>query len=407
MSNSTTALSSETYREHFDHSSPELSSCFWGTMKAMRAECPVAHSDVYGGYWIVTRYEDVLRVVHDWHTFTSADGVSHPPLMPIRTIPLEIDPPMQRLYRQLLNPYMTPKRLEYLTSGTRRVLDRLIDSFIESGTCDFAADLAVPFPGMALFEEMLGLESDSLSDLHHWLDTFIYRFGSPDAPAAFASFQGWIAQFVADRRTGPHRDDPIDGLLHQRVNGKLLTDDEITRCLIVFLTGGLETTTSATCNIALHLATDRRDLQNHLRDNPSNIPAAVEEFLRLEAPAVAMGRRATRDVELGGRQIKAGDWVVVYYGSANHDESEFPNGDQFDLHRSNKQRHLSFGAGVHRCVGSNLARLNLRLALGKIVTRLPELTLATQDPIPYRQSLSRTAITLPVRFRAGERSGAR
>jgi cytochrome P450 len=144
-----------------------------------------------------------------------------------------------------------------------------------------------------------------------------------------------------------------------------------------------------------------------LRDNPSDIPAAVEEFLRLEAPAVAMGRRATRDVELGGRQIKAGDWVVVYYGSANHDESEFPNGDQFDLHRSNKQRHLSFGAGVHRCVGSNLARLNLRLALEKIVTRLPELTLATQDPIPYRQSLSRTAITLPVRFRAGERSGAR
>ncbi len=395
-------LSDEWCAHHFDHLSPEFSAELHETLARMRTQCPVAHSDAHNGFWVVTRYDDVLRVAQDWETFSSAHGVSPTQsTMTVAAIPEHLDPPLQRIFKRLINAYFTPAMVAPYEPATRDLVTRLIDDFVETGACDFMPAFARPFPGLAFFELALNAPSDDVVELNATA-TAAATPGNPNAREAWAVLNQWIADFVEQRRSQPPIGDVVDGVLAADIDGRPITDEEIIGVILLLILGGLETTAGALGQIMIRFA-HQPEIPARLRREPELIPAAVEELLRLEPPFVAIGRTATRDTEIGGQAIKQGEKVMISWASANRDEAEFPSAESFDpARRSN--RHLAFGAGPHRCAGSNVARLNLRVALEEIVARLQDVRLQEgAEPIPFHTVLNRAPLTVPITFTPGRR----
>jgi cytochrome P450 len=388
---------------HFDHLSPEFSQTLHETLARMRSKCPVAHSDAYNTFWVVTRYDDVLRVAQDWETFSSAHGVSPTQsTMSVAAIPEHLDPPIQRVFKRLINSYFTSAVVAAYEPATRALVTRLIDDFVQDGECDFMPAFARPFPGLAFFELALHAPSEDVARVNATAITA--TSGGPDSREAWEQLHQWITHFVEQRRRHPPRGDVVDGVLGADIDGRPITEEEIIGVILLLILGGLDTTAGALGQIMIRFAHEP-EIPAQLRDKPELIPAAVEELLRLDPPFVAIGRTAMRDTEIGGRPIHAGDKVLIYWASANRDEGEFPDPDTFDpTRRSN--RHLTFGAGPHRCAGSNVARLNLRVALEEIVTRLHDVRLQDgAEPIQYHTVLNRAPLTVPIRFTPGPRLG--
>lgn len=397
--------SSQTFRpiddewltRHFDHLAPELGATLQDSLARMRSSCPVAHSDRHNGFWVVTKYEDIYRVAQDWETFSSAQGVAVPPLesSPVLNIPVEVDPPLQRVYKRLISTYFTPEAVSEWEKGTRTFATRLIDGFIDSGRCDFMKSFARPFPGVTFFELSLNAPTQDVERLAYMAT----RTTIPNHPEAAESFVGlgtWINEFVEQRSAREPIGDIVDGVVNAEIEGRPITRDEVVGILQLLILGGLETTGGALGHIILQFCR-HPEIPESLRNTPELIPSAVEELLRLDAPMVCIARVATRDTELGGRQIKKGDRVLMYWASANRDADVFPNPDSFDLERSNK-RHLAFGLGPHRCVGSNLARMNLRVALEELLGRLDDITLEEGAEIRYHSTFNRVPLALPITF---------
>jgi cytochrome P450 len=389
---------------HFDHLSPVFAQQLHETLTRMRESHPVARSDEHGGFWVVTRHEDVLRVAQDWQTFSSAHGVSVPYTpAAVAAIPEHIDPPLQKTYRQVINAYFTPKAVSRFEDDTRRMVTRLIDDFIESGRCEFMSAFARPFPGLAFFELVLNAPADDVAPLND----AVMRATNPtsvDRPAAWATLNNWIGEFAERRRREPSQGDVVDAILHADIDGRPITDLEVTGMIQLLILGGLDTTAGALGQFMLRFV-EHPAMPALLRDSPEIVPAAIEELLRLDGPFIAIARTAMCDTEIGGQPIAQGDRVLISWASANRDEAEFPCPHDFDPERE-RNRHLAFGAGPHRCAGSNLARMNLRIAVEEITTRLDHLAL--QDgtgPIPFHSALNRVPLEVPITFTPGERVG--
>ncbi|HEY8527667.1 MAG TPA: cytochrome P450 [Acidimicrobiales bacterium] len=405
-------ITDEWCARHFDHISPELAQHLHETLAKMRADHPVTWSEEYGGFWVVTRYEDVLRVAQDWRTFSSAHGVSVPDTnMVVKAIPEHVDPPLHRTYRRLINAYFTPTVVAGYEPATRDLVTRLIDDFIEAGECDFMAAFARPFPGLAFFEMALNAPSDEVERLAE-LSTTAVNAANPNAREAWQQMYAWITEFVAQRREQPPQGDVVDAVLHADIDGRPITEDEIIGIIQLLILGGLDTTAGALGQWIIRFAREP-EIPALLRDRPELIPDAVEELLRLEPPFIAIARTCMADTEIGGQRIRKGDKVLIYWASANRDEDEFTCPHEFDLGRE-RNRHLAFGAGPHRCAGSNLARMNLRIALQEITRRITDIQLAEgAEPIPFHSVLNRAPLTLPITFTPGPRvlagtgSGAR
>jgi cytochrome P450 len=389
--------------EDLDHLSPELAATFHETMTELRATCPVAHSSMYGGFWIVTTYDDVLRVAQDWETFSSAYGLTVPvaPIV-VRSVPVEVDPPIQRVYKRLINQYLTPAAVAPWEAGTRALANHLIDQFIEDGACDFMAAFARPFPAQAFFEFGINAPREEIQDVAY----MAARASTPTDPEAakcWAGLAAWVNDFLEKRRNDP-RDDLVDGLLHAQVEGRPITHDEVMGCLQLLILGGLDTTAGALAQMMVRFCGDP-PLRIRLTEHPELLEAAIEELLRLDGPFISIARTATRDTELGGRSIKEGEKVILYWASANRDEREFPHADQFDLERGSN-RHLAFGAGPHRCAGSNVARLNLRVALSELLPRLHDVALRDGADIRYHSTFTRWPYDVPITYTPGPRMGS-
>lgn len=397
-------ITPEWYSSHFDHLSAALSADLHPTLARMRQECPVAHSDQYGGFWVVTRYEDVLRVAQDWRTFSSAQGVSVPGTnMVVTAIPEHLDPPLQRTFKRLINAHLTPAAVAGGEGSIRDLVTSLIDTFIEAGRCDFMTEFARPFPGAAFFEFVLHAPSDQVAEIND-LSTRASVPTSPDARACWVAMNEWIVEFVEARRREPPRGDIVDAIMHADIEGRPITEAEILGTITLLVLGGLDTTSGALGHFMIRFCREPA-IPQLLRSRPDLIPEAVEELLRLEGPFIAIARTAMRDTEIGGRQIKAGEKVLVYWTSANRDEEEFTGADKFDLDRVSN-RHIAFGAGPHRCAGSNVARLNLKVALEELTRRLNDVELDVgEDSIPFHSALNRSPLSLPIRFRPGPRAG--
>jgi cytochrome P450 len=358
----------------FDHHSSEFAADPWPVLADLRERCPVAHSAAYGGFWVVTRYEDIRRIALDDVTFSSAQSITIPAKKNVgqRSIPIEVDPPMFQKYRKIMHPLFTPNAVAKLEPAIGAFTDRCIDDFIESGTCDIVHDLADPLPALTTLH-MLGLPTELWRKFSEPLHATVFL--RQDSPKRAGQLEGllWIrdylAKAVAERRDHP-RDDMITHLTRATLDGRTLTDTEVLEMVTLTVQGGFDTTGSAISSALLQLDNDRA-ARERLIAEPDRIPRAVEEFLRYEAPQFALARTATRDVEVGGQLIRQGEQLLLVWASGNRDDTMFDHPERLELDRF-PNRHMTFGLGAHRCLGSTLARKEIIAALSAVLRRMPD-----------------------------------
>jgi cytochrome P450 len=376
------ATSATNFARTWDFTSPEHFENPHEAIDAVRAECPVAHSDALGGYWFVSSYEEAYQVLADPTTFSSSVLTVPPPDEPFEAIPVSVDPPKHTAYRKMMTPLFSPAQMARLEDGIRARARALLTDFVAEGGGDFVEKVAIPLPS-TVFLELLGLPSSDLPRLLRWKDAILRDRISPDPAVrekAFTvdipGFFGYAQEAVNARRgTADPPSDVLTGLVFGTVNldgGRSMSDAEILNTVMLFIIGGLDTVTNVLTFTTETLA-NRPDLRQQILDDPSVVPAAVEEFLRYWS-IVTPARYTTVDAELGGQQIKAGDLVSVCTPAAGRDPAhcENPNEIRFDR-RSN--RHLAFGAGPHRCLGSHLARIELAIALQEMRELMPNFSI--------------------------------
>ena len=332
---------------------------------------------------LITRHEDVVWALRHPDLFSSgSDAIDIGNIRPL--IPLQIDPPDHVKFRRLLDPLFAPREMEKLESDVRALVVELIDGFVGEGTCEFNAAVAVPLP-CTVFLRLMGLPLADLDLFLRFKDGII----RPDAatPAegrAMAREIGteiyaYFETVIAERRREP-QDDLLSGFLSAEIDGEVLTTEDIMDIAYLFLLAGLDTVTASLGCAVAYLAA-HPDRQQALRDDPSLIPAAIEELLRWETPVPGVVRVATQDVEVAGSTIPAGSTVTCLLASANTDGAEFADPESVDFSRA-ANRHLAFGGGVHRCLGSHLARLEMRVALEELHARVPQYAVeAGETPI--------------------------
>jgi cytochrome P450 len=402
----TGVLTDDWCQHHFDHLSVELAQNLPDTMARVRQQCPVARSDQYDGFWVVSSYEEAVGVAQDWATYSSAHGLSvAKSTTVVRNLPVEVDPPAQRAYKRLINPYLTPTAVAQWEKPTRDLVTRLIDDFIDGaanggaangrGACEFMDAFARPLPSLAFFQLAINAPAEDLDRVAYLAS----KSSTPNDPAARECWLGlyqWIKEFIDRRRGEPPAGDVVDGVLNARIDGRPLTEDEIIGTIQLLILGGLETTASA-LGLMLVRFCAQPEIPALLRAHPERIPDAIQELLRLDPSFVSVARTAVRDAELGGQPVKKGDKVLIHWASANRDGAEFPDPDTFDIDRE-RNRHLSFGAGPHRCAGSNLARMNLRVALEELLSRLDDIRLADGADVRYHAGLTRSPLSVPITF---------
>jgi cytochrome P450 len=371
----------------------------------LAAKGPVVYSTAHGGHWIVTRYKEIHEVLRDPETFSSYPNnlVTGPGGMG-KFIPIELDPPEHTGYRLAMQPLFSPNRMKVLTEQIRGLINELIDEFAGEGRTEFISAFAHELPTRVF----LALMDWPLEDAPLFTDaTDTVLMGKPglseeenqqaQVAAGFEMF-GYFHKMVQERRENPG-DDITSTLIHTEVelqDGKrLLTDEELYRMFFLLLIAGLHTVQGSLAWSIIHLVNNPEQRRALIEDD-SLIPSAVEEILRIEA-AVIPGRCATRDVELGGVQIKKGDQLILTLCSANRDADEFDDAEDLQLDR-HPNRHLSFGSGPHRCLGSHLARIELSLALEEIHRRIPDYDLIAEDPPILHASQVRGCMRLPITF---------
>lgn len=358
---------------HFDHHSPEFAADPWSVYARLREECPVAHSDAYGGFWVLSKYEDIRRVALDDHTFSSENGVVIPnKQVQRRAIPIESDPPLFQEYRRIMAPLLSHAAANSIEPVMRRFVGQCIDGFIESGECDIIAQLADPVPAMTTLY-LLGLPVETwrmFADPLHI--TVFHRQDNPirqQALPLFRKMREVIDEAVIDRRRHP-REDGISLLLRGTVMGRPITNEEVLDMIELVLSGGLDTTGSAIGNAVLFLD-EHLDVRQMLIDHPGRMPAVIEELLRYEAPQQALARTATKDCVIGGQQIRKGERLLLLWASGNRDPEAFNHPDEVVLDRY-ANRHMTFGLGAHRCLGSHVARKEILVTIGALLERMPD-----------------------------------
>jgi cytochrome P450 len=314
-------------------------------------------------------------------------------------IPLQVDPPDHRKYRRLLDPLFAPRKMNVLEPQITNMVNELIDGFIDSGKCEFAADFAVPLPS-SVFLALVGLPLSELDSFLAMKDGILRPTGNDldeikeSQKVSARRIEDYFADALKDRKAKP-RDDLLSMFLEAEVGDDRLTEEEILGICFLFILAGLDTVTDSLECFVARLAQHPEE-RRQIVDDPAVIPSAVEELLRWETPVTTVARVATRDMELEGCPIHAGESISVVIGSANTDEEAVPGADQVDLARS-ENRHLAFGGGVHRCLGSHLARLELRVALREWHRRIPDYSIAPDTTLTYMMGL-RQIDSLPLLF---------
>ena len=363
----------------------------------MREHAPV-YWDETGGVWGVTRYEDVMALSRDPPTFCSRHS-SRPDSPPIPSM-INLDDPLHKQRRNLVNRGFTPRRVADHEARIREVCRELIARVAERGACDFVHDLAAPLP-MIVIGDLLGVEPEDRDLLLRWSDDMICGLSASAAPEllqrasdAFFEYADYHRRVVADRRLRP-RDDLVSVVVHAEIDGQRLSDEDILQESLLILVGGDETTRHVLSG-GMEQLIHHPDVRQTLAREPDRIPLAVEEMLRWVTPIQNMNRTATRDVTLRGERIREGDKMLLLYASANRDPRQFAEPDVFDPSRTPNE-HVAFGFGAHYCLGASLARLELRVFFEEVLRSLPDLELASDDALPRRPSNFIVGIeTMPV-----------
>ncbi len=370
----------------------------------LAAQGPVVYSTAYGGHWIVTGYREVHAVLCDPYTYSSypnnlvdaADG---------KFLPLELDPPEHTAFRHVLLPLFSPTRMKALGQDIRSLVGRLIDGFAGRGSAEFIAEFAHELP-TSVFLSLMGWPLADAPVFSEATDIAVFgKAGATEDANALARQQAaqqmyaYFGQVLADRRSSPDLEDVTTSIINTPVeteNGpRHLSDEELCRMFFLLLIAGLHTVQGTLAWSVIHLS-NHPQVRQRLIDDPGLLPGAVEEMLRFEA-AVSMGRHITRDTELGGVGLKAGDQLLVSLAAANRDSREFTDPDTVRIDRT-PNRHLSFGSGPHRCLGSHLARMEISIALEALHRRIPDYRVDPDKPTISHASQVRGVLQLPILF---------
>jgi cytochrome P450 len=366
----------------FSHHDEGLDIAF-DVYRQLRHDCPVGRSERHGGFWFVARYDDIHAIEQDPATFAVSPGMLLPPMGHVRPgIPIDIDPPMHPKYRRIMLPAFTPQRMSEMEPMVRRIARDLIAEIGDVTEVDAAKRFAVPLP-MRVFCELAGLPIEDSEKLEDWVNRIFYvrTHDYADTERAAAECCAYLAAHFEARRSGPPRDDLLGQLLSADVEGRSLTEEELVDYGFVLLTAGLDTTAWVIRSGLWYLA-DHPEDQAKLVARAKLIPTAVEEFLRCLSSVQAMARTVTRDMELDGCPVKRGDRVLLVFGAGNRDEERFTDADSIVLDRQ-PNPHMAFGVGIHRCLGSNLARRELRVAFEEFLARHPVFSIAPGEDPPW------------------------
>ena len=295
---------------------------------------------------------------------------------------IDFDAPEHVRRRRLVSEGFTPKRVRAMEDKLRIVCDAIIDKVCEQGSCDFVKDVAAPLP-IIMIGDMLGVAPEDRDDLLRWSDDMLKGQGSPDPEAmvratdAFTGYSDYIHPVLDERRSSGNTEDLVGVLCHAEIDGDSLDDDSLVHETLLILIGGDETTRHVISGGVEELLAHPDQIARLAADPAGLMPGAVEEMLRWVSPIKNMARTATRDVELEGAQIREGQELLLLYPSANRDEAVFENPDTFDITRS-PNPHMAFGFGAHFCLGNQLARLELRVMVERVLARMPDLRLAVE-----------------------------
>lgn len=368
--------------------------------RARAAGCRVAHSDEMGGYYLALDYDDVKKLHSDWETFSYTPTVVLPVVDRPGFPPLEFDPPEHTAWREIVSRAFnadTPARVEM---GVREDINRLIDIFATKGSCDLVADFAEEVPLFALCR-VIGFDPDKRHKVRELTLQIIADFEDPEkGPKAFMDFAMFGAGEVMARAESP-KDDFLTELAHAELDGKPLGPLEIGQIMNSFLIAGHGTSVAAMSSL-LYEVLSRPEVLAQIKEKPDLIASAVEETLRLHTPFFALYKRATRDVELGGVDIPKDSYIQACWAAANRDPDVYDEPAEFHLNRKfgRKNRHLTFGFGLHSCPGAPTARMELRVALEELLRRLPDIRLVDQSAVTYEFRGTETAAipSLPATF---------
>ena len=357
----------------------------FGTYRWMRNAAPVYWD---GEIWGVSRHEDVQLVSRTPDVFSSGKSSRPEPDSWIPSM-INLDDPEHKRRRNLVNRGFTKRRVDDHEPKIRRIVGELIDRVADKGSCEFVRELAAPLP-MIVIGDMLGVAPEDRDTLLQWSDDLLSAIGIDDPELKAKQVQASLGYFdyakrvIAERKRSP-TDDLMSVLCHAEIDGEKLAEEEILQESLLILVGGDETTrhviTEGTEALIRH-----PEQRAKLVADPSKIPTGVEEMLRWVSPIKNMNRTATREVELCGQKVREGDRLLLLYQSANQDERAFESPERFDVERQPNE-HLAFGGfGAHFCLGASLARLELRVMFEELLRRVPDLELASDQPLPLRAS---------------------
>lgn len=393
--------SSPEIKYDFDIHDPEEANTVYETYAEMREKCPVAHTSKYGGHFVMTRYDDIHDIVRNPQVFSSRvinvpasigqDG---------EMIPIQIDPPDHTVYRSIINPLFSPKRMRDLEPQIRDIVTELLDEMLVQTKVDFVDSFAREFPSR-VFLALMGWNLEDAAQFNEWTDTMV--LGKPGASEeeneavrtqAGMEVYAYFAEMIDERTEDPKDDEDITQILmNATFEGRELTQFEILNILLLFMIGGLHTVQGQLAHTIIYLA-EHPEVRKQLVDDLELVPTAVEEMLRYES-AICPARFVTEDTVVGDVQLQAGDMILIPFAAANRDPHKFDDPDHVDLTRE-PNPHLAFGAGNHRCVGSHLARLELRVAFEEIHRRMPNYRLDPNDPPVRHLSQVKGVHSLPI-----------
>jgi cytochrome P450 len=383
---------------------PSLNPFSW--YRKMQQESPVYYDPDFmlswgsKGSWQVFRHADVKQVLGDYKTFSN-DCFPNPDDNPISTNLANTDPPIHRNLRSIISKAFVPSVINDLGPWIRHISHEMLDPVLKSGEMDFVHDFAGPIP-VRVITRLLGVPDHNYKQVHSWSKAITANPAEiEDFMAVFQRTQQEMVEFflllIEERVKNPQKD-LISDLIAAEVDGKKLSKEDLVSFCMILLIAGNDTTTNLLGSTVLTLI-EHPEIQEHLIQNPTDIPKVIQEVLRYRSPVQSLSRLVTCDVEIGGHKIKKGEYITVWLGSANHDSSVFPNPEKIDINRDNHAQ-ISFGHGIHYCIGAPLAKLEATIALEVLFQKVEQIQLKPGATLEVHPStLFYSLKNLPVTFK--------
>jgi cytochrome P450 len=362
----------------YDFADPDLRNGLHQRLAEIRSECPVGWSELYGGFWLLSQYDDVQQAARDFERYTTREGIMIPPTgASMKVIPAELDPPEHTPYRKLTLPYFTARAVGELEPEIRTIVECVVAAFAQKGSAELIADLAESVPPLVI-GLAVGLDEHDWPVIRKLANDFLSsaKVGIEAKMKAARALEDWIEGRIQDRRQNP-RDDTLSKLVNAEIDGAQIPPHIALGMIQLMVVAGHETTVHGIGSL-LYRVLAEPGLKERLQADPSLMRQTVHESLRLDPPIMHMARAAVVDHTLRDADLRGGEKVMLNYGAANRDPERFPEPDRFDVDRESNQ-HLAFGTGRHRCIGEHLAVTEMLVVLEEVLSTLPDIRLA-MDP---------------------------